>query len=381
MNTLIKALGENRAKRDESLSHHTTLGIGGKADVFFKRGIKIITKKTFYMSLSSKRNITLSENKLTWWKKAKFGMFIHWGLYSYLGGIWKSKKTNYYSEWIMNTLDIPDSEYSKVADKFNPIKFDPYKWVKTAKLGGMKYLIFTAKHHEGFSMFDSKLTDYNIVKASPYKHDVVSELSQACKKEGLKFGVYYSLLDWHRTKSPGTFGSLFEKSDKYFKFVKGQIRELLTNYGDISVLFFDGDWMLTWNKNKGRELEKLIRKLQPNIIINDRIGKRPYTYYVPIIKSIFLQKPNIGDYSTIEQAVPFFKQSFNWESNITINDSWGYKKFDNNWKSASKIISIYEKALRFKGNLLLNIGPDGDGNIPVSSIKILKEIGKRMSES
>jgi len=312
---------------------------------------------------------------MDWWKKAKFGMFIHWGLYSLLGGVWNGKEVRYYSEWLMSTKKILDPEYGKLAATFNPTKFDADEWVKIAKQAGMKYIVFTTLHHEGFSMYHSKVTKYNITDATPFKRDPLAELVKACRKEKIKLGIYYSLLDWHRLGKPSMFGQILNFPEHYFDFVREQIKELLTNYGEISILFFDADWMFRWNKKLGNELMSTIRKLQPNIIINDRIGKRPITNFIPIVKSLTLGAPKIGDYATIEQAVPFNAKKFCWETCMTMNKSWGYKKFDNEWKSPKKIIQILSDVINTGGNLLLNVGPTGEGEIPEPSVKILKEVG------
>ncbi|MFH1375194.1 MAG: alpha-L-fucosidase, partial [Patescibacteria group bacterium] len=264
----------------------------------------------------------------------------------------------------------------KTAGRFNPVKFNADEWVEIAKNAGMKYIVITAKHHDGFSMYDSKLTDYSIVKATPFKRDVIAELARACREQGVRFGIYYSLLDWHYSLVPGFFGWI-PNFRKYFEFMKGQVGELLTNYGPVCALFFDGDWMLQWTAERGEELELLCRGLQPEVIINNRVGKRPKLADFPWAHSIAMST-TCGDYETPEQFVPGKAPGRDWETCMTMNDTWGYKSFDNNWKSSRitirKLIDIASKG----GNFLLNVGPDGDGLIPEPSVRRLERIGDWM---
>lgn len=258
-----------------------------------------------------------------WYTQARFGMFIHWGAYSVLNGEYKGKKQiDPKGEWVMNHLKIPVQEYrDSVVSRFNPIDFDAEEWVLAAKNAGMKYMVITTKHHDGFALFHSKVSDYNIVDATPFKRDVIKELSDACRKHGLRFGICYSQAqDWYH---PGGYkpDSRWDKQQngdwtEYFQTtVKGQVTELLTNYGEISLLWWDSGRAVQ-DKNVADKVGSELVKLQPNIIVNPRLGGN--------LK---------GDFNTYEQLIPaVFKNDYN-ELCLTHNRSWSYKESDNNWKT------------------------------------------------
>jgi alpha-L-fucosidase len=312
--------------------------------------------------------------RLQWWSEARFGMFIHWGLYAQDGCFWKGQDGQ--SEQMMLKLQIPIAEYATIADEFNPVKFDADEWGRIAKAAGMKYMILTSKHHDGFAMFDSPSNDYNIVKGTPFKRDPVRELAEACRRQGLKFGVYYSLgRDWHDPDVPtGSAGSKksppgyrsntwdFPEEDKkdfakYFeRKVKPQVRELLTQYGPIAVLWFDTPEKIT--KMQSRELLAMIHQLQPDCIVNARIGNR------------------LGDYTVEEQIIPADGNPLPWESCMTLNDHWGWHKMDQNWKSAQTLVRNLIDIASKGGNFLLNVGPTGKGVIPAPSNERLREVGQ-----
>lgn len=315
------------------------------------------------------------DRRMAWWREAKFGMFIHWGLYSALGGEWKGRKAPFYSEWIMCVRNIPDREYSKTAKTFNPVEFDAREWARLAKGAGMKYIVITAKHHDGFSMYGTRLSGYNIVDATPFGRDPLAELADACRAEGLRFGVYYSQLDWHWAVAPWHF-PVIPKFGEYVEFMKGQLEELLTGYGPICSLFFDGDWMPQWfvDPKLQREVEDFCRELQPDVIINNRIGARPVFCMIPALESLSMDT-TAGDYETPEQFILKKSPKRDWETNMTMNDTFGYNKFDNNWKSTRKLTKHLEDAVSLGGNFLLNVGPDGLGSIPPKSAARLREIG------
>ena len=314
-----------------------------------------------------------------WWRKAKYGMFIHWGLYSIAGGIWQGRRVPRYSEWLMYWGRIARQEYAKLAKSFNPKKFIPSEWVGLAKKAGMKYIIITAKHHDGFCVFYSKLTNFTVTQSTPYKVDIIKALASACKKENMRFGIYYSILDWDKSTKVSMLAR-YENFQEYFSYLKGQISELLTNYGDVSILFFDGDWIPQWTDAMGKEIENLCRSLQPNIIINNRVGKRPF-WVLPRVPPIFFRSTRLGDYDTPEQMLPRFTPTRSWEVNMTMNGSFGYKSWDNNWKSVGEIEKYYRKVMARKGNLLLNVGPMGSGEIPHQIIDRLLELGQRIKNS
>ena len=295
--------------------------------------------------------------RMAWFREARFGMFIHWGLYAIPAGVWKDKDSGRAGEWIMHTLHIPVDEYKPLAGRFNPVKFDARQWVRIAKNAGMKYIVITSKHHDGFSMFGSKLTDYNIVDATPFKRDVMKELAQACRDEGIKFCFYHSIMDWYRPEQKNDF-------PVYKKFLFGQVRELLTNYGPIGIMWYDGEWIKQWDREQGRALEKFCHLLQPNVIVNNRVGKRDR---------------EDGDFGTPEQFIPATGiPDHDWEACMTMNNTWGFKRDDHNWKSKKdlihKLIDITSKG----GNFLLNVGPTAEGLIPQPSVERLAAMGRWM---
>ncbi len=305
------------------------------------------------------------EQRMAWWKDARFGMFIHWGAYAVFEGEYKGKIAPGGAEWIMYTLKIPFSEYEAVARTFDPVDFDAEKWVRIAKEAGMKYIVITSKHHDGFCMWHTRLTDYNIVDYTPFKRDVLKELSEACKKEGMKLGFYYSIMDWHHPLAHGD--SFPEYREKY---MKPQLKELLTHYGDVDILWFDGEWIPEWTEEQGKDLYNFVRNLQPDIIINNRVGKGRKG-----MEGMNKGEEYAGDFGTPEQGIPSGKSHFAWETCMTMNGTWGYKKSDNNWKSPKRLIDNLADIVSKGGNFLLNVGPDPLGNIPEASVERLLEMG------
>ena len=302
----------------------------------------------------------MKDTKQQWFKDAKFGLFIHWGLYSVLAGEYNGKKTDRIAEWIMNHLDIPVSEYEKLAGQFNPVNFNAEEIVKKAKSWGMKYIVFTSKHHEGFAMYDSKCSDYNVVKATPYKKDILRQLKDACDKYDMKLGLYYSQAqDWH---DPDGLMYLKDNSHKDYQHyldtkVKPQLTEILTEYGDIALIWFDTPMETTPEQSKS--LVDLVKFLQPNCIVSGRIGNE------------------LGEYMTTgDNFIPRLPYEGDWELPATLNDTWGFNKDDHNWKNPDDIIRLLLKVTSRGGNYLLNIGPDATGRIPNESIAILDEVGK-----
>jgi len=295
------------------------------------------------------------DRRMQWWRDGKFGMFIHWGLYAIPAGEWKGKKVPGVGEWIMHTAKIPKEEYAPLQKEFNPVKFDAKQWVGLAKRAGMKYIVITSKHHDGFCLFDSKLTDYDIM-GTPFQRDVLKELADECHKQGIEMCWYHSIMDWHHPDAKG------ENFPKYVEHLKGQLKELLTNYGKIGVLWFDGEWIGEWNEERGRDLEKYIRGLQPDLIVNNRVGKR---------------KHSPGDFGTPEQEIPATgTPGWDWETCMTMNDTWGFKKDDLHWKSTEDVIRKLVDIVSKGGNFLLNVGPTAEGLIPEPSVERLTEVGK-----
>jgi alpha-L-fucosidase len=317
------------------------------------------------------------EQRMKWWKDARFGLFIHWGLYSVPAGEWNGQ-TNH-AEWIRTTAQIPLTTYEKFVPQFNPVKFNATEWVQLAKQAGMKYIVITSKHHDGFCMFDTKQTDFDIM-STPFHRDVMKELSEACRKEGIQLCFYHSIMDWHHPdylprreweKDRPTTGADFSN---YISYMKNELKELLTHYGKIGVLWFDGEWENTWTHEKGKDLYQYVRSLQPSILINNRVdvGREGMV-------GMTKEGEYVGDFGTPEQEIPATGiPGIDWESCMTMNNNWGYNSHDNNWKSSEdlvrKLIDIASKG----GNFLLNVGPTSEGVFPEASIERLRDIGSWM---
>jgi alpha-L-fucosidase len=302
--------------------------------------------------------------RMKWWREARFGMFIHWGVYSVPAGTYKEKRIGGIGEWIMHNAKIPVAEYRAFAQSFNPVKYDPDAWVRLAKEAGMKYMVITSKHHDGFALFDSKASDWNVVKATPYAKDLLKPLSEACQKHGIRLGFYYSQAqDWN---NPG--GASFAKHwdpaqdgdmTEYIKNVAvPQVREILTNYGPIAVLWWDTPKDMTQSR---ADLLRPLLKLQPGIITNNRLG---------VYK---------GDTETPEQFIPpTGYPGRDWETCMTMNDTWGYKSYDDHWKPVATLIRNLVDIASKGGNYLLNVGPTAEGLIPQPSVERLQEVGTWM---
>jgi alpha-L-fucosidase len=315
--------------------------------------------------------------RMEWWRDSRFGLFIHWGLYSIPAGEWKG--TTNHAEWIRTTAQIPLSEYDKFVPQFNPAKFDAGAIVRMAKDAGMKYIVITSKHHDGFCLFDSKNTDFDIM-STPFKRDVLKELADACHKEGIKICWYYSIMDWHhpdylpRRDWEKDRPSEAANFDRYVEYMKSELKELLTNYGEIGVLWFDGEWEENWNPRRGKDLYDYVRKLQPNIIINNRVGAGRSG-----MEGMNVEGEFAGDFGTPEQEIPSTGiPGVDWETCMTMNDHWGYNKHDNNWKSSKDLIRTLADIASKGGNFLLNIGPTSEGVFPETSVERLRDLGKWM---
>jgi alpha-L-fucosidase len=315
-----------------------------------------------------------ADPRLDWWRDARFGMFIHWGLYAVPAGEWEGKTG--YGEWIMNHAQIPVEKYERFRARFNPQKFDAGAIVRAAKNAGVRYIVITTKHHDGFCLFDSKETDYDVM-STPFKRDIMKEMAAACRREGIKMCWYYSIMDWHHPDytprrdwedRPADNADF----DRYVKYMKAQLRELLTNYGPIGLLWFDGQWEGTWTDARGRDLYAYVRSLQPNIIVNNRVGKAGGDFGLNRDQGV------IGDYGTPEQTIPDVAPEGDWETCMTMNDHWGYNQADKHFKSTEELIRNLADIASKGGNFLLNIGPTADGEIPPESIERLNEIGAWM---
>lgn len=326
------------------------------------------------------------DQRMKWWREARFGMFIHWGLYAVPAGEYNGQRSKRIGEWIMDWASIPRAEYEKFAPRFNPIKFDAREWVRIARDAGMKYIVITSKHHDGFSMFDSGVSKYDIVDSSPYRKDPIRALADETKKQGLKFCFYYSILDWHHPsayvdapgKDPtaGNSQTLLKPGtkDEYVKYMKEQLRELVTGY-DPAVLWFDGEWQDWWTEADGKDLYQYVRSLKPGIIINNRVGKGRKGME-GLSKT---DQQYSGDFGTPEQQIPpSGLPGIDWESCMTMNDTWGFKFYDDNWKSTETIIRNLIDIASKGGNYLLNVGPTAEGLIPQPSVERLAEVGRWM---
>ncbi|SHM72360.1 alpha-L-fucosidase [Chitinophaga sp. CF418] len=340
--------------------------------------------------LSAQQNAA-HDGKMEWWREARFGMFIHWGVYAVPAGTYNGQRINRIGEWIMNRGKIPVADYQAFAKQFNPVKYDPDAWVRMAKDAGMKYIVITAKHHDGFAMFDSKASTWDIADATPYHKDLLKPLAEACRKYGIKLGFYYSQAqDWNnpggaasrKVTSEGWANPDSARIDAYTAANNGhwdpaqttktmsqyinevavpQVKELLTNYGDVAVLWWDTPTNMT---DEYAEKFNELLKLQPNIITNDR-----------------LKRPNYpGDYKTPEQRIPNLSEldGKDWETCMTMNETWGYKSYANNWKSTETLVRNLVDIASKGGNYLLNVGPKADGTFPQESVDLLKQVGDWM---
>jgi alpha-L-fucosidase len=331
---------------------------------------------------TAKKELTKDE-RMAWWRDARFGMFIHWGLYAVPAGTYNGKRVDGIGEWIMNNGHIPVKEYEKYADQFDPVGFNADQWVRMAKNAGMKYIVITSKHHDGFCLWDSKVTNYDVMDATPFKRDILKELSVACKKQGVKLCFYHSIMDWHHPDAQAPFYPNYNDTsksnpnfDRYVEtYLKPQIAELVKNYGPIGVLWFDGEWIKDWTEPKGKDMYAYIRGLQPSIIINNRVGKGRAG-----MEGLSKSDEDAGDFGTPEQQIPpTGLPGVDWETCMTINDTWGFKAYDENWKSTEELIRNLADIASKGGNFLLNVGPTPEGLFPRPIERRLEEIGNWMA--
>ena len=308
-------------------------------------------------------------------------MMIHWGLYSLLAGEYKGLRTDKFGEWIQSKFKIPNKEYEKLAAAFNPIYFDAEEWVKLAKEAGMEYIVITSKHHEGFCLFQSDYDSFNVVDATPFKRDIIAEMAAACQKYGVKLGLYYSQeIDWREPDGGGydipedpwelLWTNTWDYPDNDVKNyerlfrtkILAQVKEILTKYGDLALIWFDTPHVIT--KAQSQELYEFVKSIQPNCLVSSRIGNGVGDYH------------SMGDNALPEESVGEELV----ESPVTLNDTWAFKYFDDNWKSAEEVVRLKEFVNSKGANLLLNIGPDHLGRIPAPSVEILKQVGKLLKK-
>jgi alpha-L-fucosidase len=338
-----------------------------------KRFLIVLSLILIVLSISN-----LYSDDMVWWREARLGLFIHWGLYAVPAGEWNGEKDH--AEWIRETAEIPIDVYNQFVHQFNPVKFDADEWVRLAKEAGMKYIVITSKHHDGFCLFDSKHTDFDIMY-TPFKRDILRELADAAAKEGIKLCWYHSIMDWHhpdyipRRKWEEKDRPLGKADfDRYIAYMKNQLAELVNNYGDIGVLWFDGEWEDSWNHPFGKALYSYVKNLQPNIIINNRVDKGRSG-----MAGMTKEGEYFGDFGTPEQEIPGTGlPGMDWETCMTMNDHWGYNKNDSNWKSTKDLLQKLADIASKGGNFLLNIGPTAEGRFPNESITRLKGMGDWM---
>jgi alpha-L-fucosidase len=309
------------------------------------------------------------EKRLEWFREAKYGMFIHWGLYAVPAGDWQGQRCLGLGEWLMNRCKVPVREYEQLAKQFNPVKYDPDAWVQLAQDAGMKYIVITSKHHDGFALFKSAASPYNVVDATPYRKDILKQLADACAKRGMRLGFYYSQSqDWHE---PGGAGNSWDfgpdtapdgktELKKYDEYLRGkaepQVRELLTNYGPVALIWFDTPRMMT--PERGQRFADIVRSLQPNTLIDGRLGTE-------------------GDYrSTGDNVIPAEASTEAWETPATTNDTWGFRTDDTNWKAPGQILFKLVDIASKGGNYLLNVGPMANGLIPQIPQENLRTVGR-----
>jgi alpha-L-fucosidase len=319
--------------------------------------------------------------RMAWWRAARFGMFIHWGAYAVPAGTHKGERIAGIGEWIMSRAHVPIPEYEEYVHRFNPTRFDADEWVRTAKDAGMKYIIITSKHHDGFALFDSKVSSYDIVHATPYKRDALQVLAQAAHRAGLRFGVYYSIMDWHHPDAQGPnypeYNSRTFTNPNFARYVesylKPQLKELLTQYPEIDVLWFDGEWIADWTDERGRDLYNYVRAIRPSLLVNNRVGHSRQG-----LSGLNREgHVDLGDFGTPEQQVPpAGLPGVDWETCMTMNDTGGFKAYDDDWKDTRTLVRTLIDVASKGGNFLLNVGPTAEGLLPRAIVSRLGEMGE-----
>ena len=305
------------------------------------------------------------DHRLDWWRAARFGLFVHWGPVSLKG-----------TEigWSRGA-QVPADEYDQLYRQFNPVRFKANEWVAVAKAAGMKYLVLTSKHHDGFCLWNTRYTDYNIMH-TPFGRDVIQELAGACRRQGITFCLYHSICDWHQPDYPlGSPGGRTRKAapdlDRYNQYLKNQLAELIHGYGPLGILWFDGEWEVPWTQERGADLYRFVRHLQPSTIINNRVSKGR----VGMEGVTRLSGPEAGDYDTPEQQIGRFNDQRPWETCMTLCEQWAWKPEDR-MKSLADCLQMLVRCAGGDGNLLLNVGPMPDGRIEPRQVERLREMGQ-----
>lgn len=321
------------------------------------------------------------DERMAWWREARFGLMVHWGPYSMAGGWWNEEWAN--AEWLMHTFQIPVKEYEEYAAKFNPVKFDAKEWVRIAKNAGMRYIVITAKHCDGFAMWRSKSNRYNIYDFTPFQRDPLKELADECAKQGVRLCFYYAhAFDWHHPHSMGNFWN-YDESKKDFRIFfeqkcKPQVTELLTEYGPVGLMWFDTPYAMT--REQSLELVSLVRRLQGGCIINGRVWYPVGGTYGDGTPADYTDQH--GDYRVADdREVPAVGVAEDWETPCTLNGYFGYVKTDKNWKSPKELVRTLVEIVSKGGNYLLNVGPTGEGEIPAGSVESLAGMGRWMEKN
>ena len=315
--------------------------------------ILLISFMSFQSSFSQSSQ---TSERSRWFREARVGMIIHWGIYTNLEGVWNGKQIPYYGEWIKDRAQIPDSDYAKLAPIFNPVNFNADDWIKMASDAGMKYFCFVTKHHDGFALWDTKEnSDWNVMDATPFKRDIVKELGEACAKQGMIYSLYYSTgLDWHYPS---------KNWEPYKQYYFRQLKELLTHYGKIGYLWFDGEWTPQWNEQEAIDLNNYVHSIAPDVLTNNPKKKGSQAY---------------GDFGLDEEYYSPPSSEFNtglWERDRLVQENtWAYKNWEK-WKKPGDLIRDMIDAASLSMNFCLNVGPKGDGSFPPEAIALLKDFG------
>ena len=373
------------------MGHDSMMGFcGGMAAVVLGIALLMPCQPANASAVAPRAQLETTEERaerMAWWKEARFGLFIHWGVYAVPAGFHRGVAAPHYNgEWIMKQLNIPVKEYEQFAIHFDPLAYQAEQWVALAKQAGMKYIVITTKHHDGFCLWDSAVTEWDVAGATLYGKDLLKPLAAACAEAGIKLGFYYSIMDWHHPDAQGVFAPYYNtlKNQKrvnprfpsYLEtYMKPQLQELLSQYGPVDILWFDGEWIPDYTSEMGKEVDAFVRSLQPDIIINNRVDKGRQG-----MMGLDKEGDFAGDFGTPEQEIPDMGiAGVDWESCMTMNMTWGYRKDDNAWKSSRTLVHNLIDSVSKGGNFLLNIGPKADGVIPKESVERLEQMGRWMS--
>jgi alpha-L-fucosidase len=355
-------LTEELARRFSEMAETQGVAMEDLVNFYLTRMLESMGSRPAIDPARGQREGARDDPRLDWWREARFGMFIHWGLYAIPAGTWKGKRIPGIGEWIMKRAQIPVVEYEQLAKRFNPIRFDAAEWVSLAKRAGQRYMVITTKHHDGFCLFKSSVTDYSVPDSTPFGRDILKELAEECRRQGIKLGFYYSQTqDWHHPDGDGNDWD-YDPAEQDFadyveNYVKPQVTELLTQYGPVCLIWYDTPKGMT--EEQSRSLMEMTHELQPDCLVSGRIGNA------------------LGDYASAgDNRIPEKAVDANWEVPATINDTWGFKTYDHNWKSVKDLLRKLVDIVSKGGNYLLNVGPTAEGAIPQPSVDRLLAMGE-----